>query len=92
MMPDDTSELERIITACVTDSLADVIKLSVEQALSNHQPSYHLPVASTSGVEGQEPCPCMVDIVLGIVESERQEINHQVFILTFPPLSLHQSH
>ena len=28
--PDDTSELERIITARVTDSLADVIKLSCQ--------------------------------------------------------------
>ena len=71
--PDDTSELERIITARVTDSLADVIKLSVQQALSNHLPSYQLPVASTSGVEGQEPRPCLVDTALGIVETEGQE-------------------
>ena len=75
VMPDDTTELERIITAQITDSLADVIKLSIQQALRNHQPSYHLPVASTSGVEGQEPRPCMVDIALGIVESEGPELS-----------------
>ena len=40
----------------------------------NHQPSYHLPVASTAGVEGQEPRPCMVDTALGIVETEGQEL------------------
>ena len=74
VMPDDTTEFERIITARVTDSLADVIKLSVQQALMNHQPSYHLPVASTSGVEGQELRPCMVDTALGIVESKGQEL------------------
>ncbi|KAK2193058.1 hypothetical protein NP493_17g00011 [Ridgeia piscesae] len=68
--PDDTNELERIVTARVTDSLADVIKLSVQHALRNHQPSSHLAVATTSGVKCQEPCPCIVDAALEIVESE----------------------
>ena len=55
------SEMKQIVTAHVTDLLADLVKLAVQQALRNHQPQLNestVPAVQSKGFDSTSRYSC----------------------------------